>query len=116
MNGLTFDVRPGELYGFRGANGAGKTTAMRIALGVLFADAGEVRWNGAVVDEQSRRRIGYLPEERGLYAKMRPREQLAYFAELSGMPRRQGLRRGLVDGAHGRQDGTQGCAGQVVAR
>ena len=54
-------MRPGEIYGFVGANGAGKTTAMRIALGVLVADAGEVRWPGRPVDFETRRRFGYMP-------------------------------------------------------
>ncbi|MFI8939261.1 ABC transporter ATP-binding protein [Streptomyces syringium] len=82
---LSLVVKPGELYGFCGANGAGKTTAMRIALGVLTADSGDVRWQGRPVDADSRRRFGYMPEERGLYAKMTPRDQLVFFAGLSGV-------------------------------
>ncbi|WP_030718529.1 ABC transporter ATP-binding protein [Streptomyces sp. NRRL F-2580] len=89
LRGLSFQVRPGELYGFCGANGAGKTTAMRIALGMLAADTGEVRFEGRPVDSASRRLIGYMPEERGLYGKMRPRDQLVYFARLSGMGARE---------------------------
>jgi ABC-2 type transport system ATP-binding protein len=81
---LTFDVRPGEVFGFVGSNGAGKTTTMRIVLGVLLADAGEVRWDGRPIDFDTRRRIGYMPEERGLYPKMRVGEQLTYLAELHG--------------------------------
>jgi len=82
---LSFDVRAGELFGFVGRNGAGKTTTMRIVLGVLAADAGEVRWAGRLLDLESRRRIGYMPEERGLYPRMRLLEQLAYLGELHGM-------------------------------
>lgn len=82
---MTFTVRAGEMFGFVGSNGAGKTTTMRIALGVLSADSGEVRWNGAPLDLQARRRIGYMPEERGLYPKMKVADQLAYLAELHGM-------------------------------
>ena len=82
---LSFDVRAGELFGFVGRNGAGKTTTMRIVLGVLSADAGEVRWGGVPLDFAARRRIGYMPEERGLYPKMRLAEQLAYLGELHGM-------------------------------
>jgi ABC-2 type transport system ATP-binding protein len=82
---LSFDVRAGELFGFVGRNGAGKTTTMRIVLGVLAADAGEVRWDGRPLDLAARRRIGYMPEERGLYPKMRLSEQLAYLGELHGM-------------------------------
>jgi len=82
---LTFDVRAGELFGFVGRNGAGKTTTMRIVLGVLAPDSGEVRWRGIPLDFATRRRIGYMPEERGLYPKMHCLEQLAYLGELHGL-------------------------------
>jgi ABC-2 type transport system ATP-binding protein len=84
LDGLTFSVAPGQVFGFVGPNGAGKTTAMRIILGVLTADAGAVRWEGRPVDESLRARFGYMPEERGLYPKMRVGEQLEYFARLHG--------------------------------
>jgi ABC-2 type transport system ATP-binding protein len=83
---MTFDVRAGELFGFVGSNGAGKTTAMRAILGVLAIDAGEVRWAGAPMTLQVRRQIGYMPEERGLYPRMKVAEQLTYLARLHGMP------------------------------
>ena len=83
---MTFEVRPGELFGFVGSNGAGKTTTMRIALGVLSADGGEVRYDGRPVTHETRRHIGYMPEERGLYPKMKVAEQLTYLARLHGMP------------------------------
>ncbi|SDG13270.1 ABC transporter ATP-binding protein [Pseudonocardia oroxyli] len=82
LEDVTFSVRPGEVFGFVGSNGAGKTTTMRIVLGVLSADAGEVRWKGTAIDAEARRRIGYMPEERGLYPKMKVGEQLAYLARL----------------------------------
>ena len=85
LDGLSFTVGEGEVFGFVGPNGAGKTTTMRIAIGVLAADAGQVRWAGAPVDTEVRRRFGYMPEERGLYPKMRVAEQLAYLAELHGV-------------------------------
>jgi ABC-2 type transport system ATP-binding protein len=85
LRSLSFAVQPGQMYGFVGANGAGKTTAMRIALGVLAADGGEVRWQGRPVTFETRRRFGYMPEERGLYPKMRVTEQLVYFAQLHGL-------------------------------
>lgn len=85
LDDMTFDVRSGELFGFVGSNGAGKTTAMRIVMGVLAADAGQVRWDGAPLTLESRRRIGYMPEERGLYPKMKVGEQLVYLARLHGM-------------------------------
>jgi ABC-2 type transport system ATP-binding protein len=85
LDDLTFSVVPGRMRGFVGPNGAGKTTAMRIVLGVLEPDAGEVRWNGAAIDAPTRARFGYMPEERGLYQKMRVRDQLVYFARLHGL-------------------------------
>ncbi len=85
LSEMTFEVRAGELFGFVGSNGAGKTTAMRIVLGVLSADAGEIRWDGSPITVDNRRQIGYMPEERGLYPKMKVGEQLAYLAQLHGM-------------------------------
>ncbi|HJP80234.1 MAG TPA: ATP-binding cassette domain-containing protein [Pseudonocardiaceae bacterium] len=85
LRDMTFDVRAGELFGFVGSNGAGKTTTMRIALGVLSADSGECRWDGKPIDLDTRRHIGYMPEERGLYPKMKVGEQLIYLARLHGM-------------------------------
>jgi ABC-2 type transport system ATP-binding protein len=85
LEGVGFTVAPGSMFGFCGANGAGKTTTMRIAMGLARADAGEVRWRGRPLDEASRRRVGYMPEERGLYPKMRVGEQLTYFARLHGL-------------------------------
>jgi len=84
VDGLSFEVRPGEVFGFVGSNGAGKTTTMRIVLGVLIADGGRVLWDGAPIDFKTRRRIGYMPEERGLYPKMAAGAQLTYLAQLHG--------------------------------
>jgi ABC-2 type transport system ATP-binding protein len=80
---VSFSVAPGQMFGFVGPNGAGKTTTMRIVMGVLAPDSGEVRFNGRAPE---RSRFGYMPEERGLYPKMRVRRQLAYFAALHGAP------------------------------
>jgi len=85
LEGTSFDVSAGEIFGFVGSNGAGKTTTMRIILGVLAADSGEVRWDGRSMDPERRRRIGYMPEERGLYPRMKVGEQLTYLARLYGM-------------------------------
>ncbi|MEC3979598.1 ABC transporter ATP-binding protein [Amycolatopsis sp. H20-H5] len=85
LDEVTFDVRAGELFGFVGSNGAGKTTTMRIALGVLRADSGEVRFDGRPITHETRTHIGYMPEERGLYPKMKVLEQLVYLAELHGL-------------------------------
>jgi ABC-2 type transport system ATP-binding protein len=86
LDGLSFDVHRGQMFGFVGTNGAGKTTAMRIVLGVLEADGGAVRWEDRPVDSAVRARIGYMPEERGLYPKMRVRDHLVYLARLHGAP------------------------------
>lgn len=88
LDGLSFAVGAGELCGFLGPNGAGKTTAMRCAVGVTAPDAGSVRWNGGPVDLQVRHRTGYMPEERGLYPRMRVHEQLVYLARLHGISSR----------------------------
>ena len=93
LDGVTFSVPEGSIVGFVGPNGAGKTTAMRIALGVLEPDAGQVRWQGAPVEASTRRRFGYMPEERGLYPKMRVREQLIYLARLHGLTHADAERR-----------------------
>ncbi|MEV4286619.1 ATP-binding cassette domain-containing protein [Nonomuraea bangladeshensis] len=85
LDGVGFSVRPGEMYGFVGANGAGKTTTMRIVMGVLQADSGSVSWQGKALDYDARRRFGYMPEERGLYQKMRVAEQIEYFGRLHGL-------------------------------
>jgi ABC-2 type transport system ATP-binding protein len=85
LDGVGFTVAPGTMFGFCGSNGAGKTTTMRIAMGLVRADAGTVCWRGRPLDQEIRRRIGYMPEERGLYPKMKVAEQVSYFARLHGL-------------------------------
>ena len=85
LDGLSFEVAERQMFGFVGANGAGKTTAMRIVLGVLEPVGGEVFWRGKPLDAAARRRFGYRPEERGLYPKMRVGELLSYLARLHGL-------------------------------
>lgn len=85
LDDVGFTVRPGRMTGFVGANGAGKTTTMRIILGVLAADAGSVTFGGRELTLPVRRRFGYMPEERGLYPKMRIREQLVYLGRVHGL-------------------------------
>ncbi len=87
LNDVSFDVRPGRMTGFLGANGSGKTTTMRIILGVLAAHGGTVTWQGEPVTQSVRQRFGYMPEERGLYPKMKVAEQIAWLGELHGMTR-----------------------------
>ncbi|WP_182112819.1 MULTISPECIES: ABC transporter ATP-binding protein [unclassified Actinotalea] len=85
LTDVGFAVRPGRMTGFVGANGAGKTTAMRIVLGVLAADSGRVELGGREVTREDRRRFGYMPEERGLYPKMAVVDQLVYLARVHGL-------------------------------
>lgn len=85
LDALSFSVNAGEIFGFVGSNGAGKSTTMRIALGVLAADSGEVRWDGSALGFDGRRQVGYMPEERGLYPKMKVSDQLVYLARLHGL-------------------------------
>lgn len=82
---VSFDVRPGRMTGFIGANGAGKTTAMRIILGVLAPDTGRVELGGRPLTLPMRARFGYMPEERGLYPKMKIAEQLVYLGRVHGL-------------------------------
>ena len=85
LDDLSLSLARGEIVGFVGANGAGKSTTMRIVMGVLHADAGTVTWKGTPVDAAIRRGIGYMPEERGLYPRMKVAEQLVYLARLHGL-------------------------------
>ncbi|MFE7229705.1 ABC transporter ATP-binding protein [Streptomyces sp. NPDC002405] len=87
LDSLTFTVRPGEIFGFVGGNGAGKTTAMRIGVGVLAPDHGQVLWGEAPVGRLESARFGYMPEERGLYPKMTVARQLIYLGRLHGLSR-----------------------------
>ena len=85
LDGVSFTVSPGTIFGLLGANGAGKTTSMRIVLDILRADSGRVTWQGTENTALPRRTWGYLPEERGLYPRMRVGEQLRFFSALYGV-------------------------------
>jgi ABC-2 type transport system ATP-binding protein len=82
---VNFSVNSGATFGLLGPNGAGKTTMMRMILGILVADSGEIRWNSGRIGRNARRLFGYLPEERGLYGKMKVKEHIIYFARLHGV-------------------------------
>jgi ABC-2 type transport system ATP-binding protein len=84
LDACSFTAAPGRLTGFLGPNGAGKTTAMRTIFGLVVLDSGAVRWQGRTVGTEQRARFGYMPEERGLYPRMRIREQLEYLGRLCG--------------------------------
>ena len=88
---LDLTIPRGALYGFIGPNGAGKTTTIRMIMSILLADSGELRVLGKASALEAKDRIGYLPEERGVYRKMKVAAYLAYIARLKGMPER-GLR------------------------
>mgnify|MGYP001816065678 FL=1 len=85
-------VAPGQMLGFLGPNGAGKTTAIRSVFGLVRPDRGEVTWHDRIIGPPDRRTFGYMPEERGLYRKMRVRDQLIYFAQLHGLGQREAVR------------------------
>jgi ABC-2 type transport system ATP-binding protein len=82
---VTFTIARGATFGLLGPNGAGKTTTMRMIVGIYPIDGGSITWNDHPIDERVRRRFGYLPEERGLYGKMKVREQIKYFGRLHGL-------------------------------
>ncbi len=87
LDDVSVGVAPGVLTGLLGPNGAGKTTLMRILLGVLIPDRGEVRYGGGPVEQEHRRRWGYMPQERGLYPAMRAGAQVVHFGRLHGLSR-----------------------------
>jgi ABC-2 type transport system ATP-binding protein len=85
LDDVGLEVRPGRVVGFLGPNGAGKTTAMRAVFGLVELDEGELLWDGRPVGFEDRLGFGYMPEERGLYPRMRLGDQLAYFGSLHGL-------------------------------
>lgn len=86
VNNLSFEIDGPGVFGLLGTNGAGKTTTIRMILGILEKDAGSIEWDGAPVSRETMN-FGYLPEERGLYPKIKVNVQLHYFARLRGMSR-----------------------------
>ena len=90
---LSLAIPRGSVFGLLGPNGAGKTTTLRMVMDILRPDAGTIEILGRPADQATRDRIGYMPEERGLYPRMVVEEQLAFFATLKGVPRAEALRR-----------------------
>lgn len=86
---LSIEVGRGEIFGLLGANGAGKTTTMRMVLGLIYPDDGSILYNGQKFSNELTRRLGYLPEERGLYPKVSVSDQILYLAGLKGMSRKE---------------------------
>ena len=89
VDDLSFNVTKGEIYGFLGPNGAGKTSTLRMMLDIISPSEGRIEILGSRSAVDVRRRIGYLPEERGLYRKMKAAESIAYFAQLRGLARNE---------------------------
>lgn len=92
VNDLSLTIPEKEMFGFLGANGAGKTTTFRMILGLLDASAGKISWDGKPLNYSTSHLVGYLPEERGLYPKLKVREQIVYLARLRGMDKAQALK------------------------
>lgn len=92
LDGCSFEVPRGSMVGFLGPNGAGKTTAMRSIFGLVSPDSGDVTWNGRPITSAERLRFGYMPEQRGLYPRMRISDQLIYFGRLHGLSRAEASR------------------------
>ena len=87
VDNLNMVVKPGEVMGLIGQNGAGKTTTFRMILNFISADQGRITWQDGPINQEIKQKIGFLPEERGLYQKMTVEDQILYFAELHGMKR-----------------------------
>ena len=88
---LSMEVKEGSIFGFLGPNGAGKTTTMRMILDIIRPDSGSITWNGKDVREIPRHNLGYLPEERGLYPKVKVQDQLVFLARLNGLSKAAAL-------------------------
>jgi len=95
VDDLSMTVQRGAVFGLLGPNGAGKTTTIRMIMRITLPDSGAIRLAGVAIDDEVRERIGYLPEERGLYRKMKVVEQLAFLAEVRGLPRPEARRRSM---------------------
>ncbi|HEX8287124.1 MAG TPA: ATP-binding cassette domain-containing protein [Pyrinomonadaceae bacterium] len=93
VDNLSFSVKSGRVFGFLGPNGAGKTTTIRMIVGITFPDTGKIELFNQQVSTELQNRIGYLPEERGLYKKMKIQDQLRYFAALKNVPQAEADRR-----------------------
>lgn len=89
VDNLSLEIPQGQIYGFLGANGAGKTTTFRMILGLLAPTEGTSTWNGDIINYSISDEIGYLPEERGLYPKLKVKEQIIYLGRLRGMDKNQ---------------------------
>src|SRR6185436_19622394 len=96
VNDLTFDVYAGEIFAMLGPNGSGKTTTMRMILDILKPDTGKISVLGGVLTEATKNRIGYLPEERGLYRSVRILEMKIYLGTLKGLSTSEAQKRSMA--------------------
>ena len=85
VNNVSFKIEPGQIHGILGPNGAGKTTTIRMIMNILTPDSGTISLFGQTMNEQLKKKIGYLPEERGLYQKMKIKDLIYFMAELHKM-------------------------------
>jgi ABC-2 type transport system ATP-binding protein len=92
VNDLSLTIPEKEIFGLLGANGAGKTTTFRMILGLLDANQGRITWDGQPINYSTSHLIGYLPEERGLYPKLKVSDQVIYLARLRGMQKKEALK------------------------
>jgi ABC-2 type transport system ATP-binding protein len=93
VNDLSMEVKTGSIFGLLGPNGAGKSTSIRMIVNITMPDSGRITLFGQPMSAKLQERVGYLPEDRGLYKKMKVGEQLAFFAELKGLPRQEAYKR-----------------------
>lgn len=92
VDGLHLEIPEQQMFGLLGANGAGKTTTFRMILGLLSITEGSISWKGRPVNYSITSKIGYLPEERGLYPKLKVKDQLVYLARLKGMAKQDAVK------------------------
>ena len=116
LDACTFTARPGRITGFLGPNGAGKTTAMRAVFGLVELDSGAVTWNGHTITTGRGARFGYMPEERGLYPRMRVRDQLVYLGRLCGRIDARGRGAAWTSGSSGSASRTERLTGSTRSR
>ncbi len=95
VDNLSFAIPPGKVYGLLGPNGAGKTSTLRMMIGIIIPDAGDISVLGEPFCRSHTEQIGYLPEERGLYRKMKVLDHLIFFAELKGLSQAEAKKRAL---------------------
>jgi ABC-2 type transport system ATP-binding protein len=93
VNNLSISIDGGQMFGLLGPNGAGKTSSIRMMMGITVPDSGNVRLFGKPIERKSLQRVGYLPEERGLYKKMKVIDQLVFFGELHGLTSQESRKR-----------------------